>query len=432
MGKILMRSEQSPGTALKDAQSPDGLDKRVILIHVYECIWPPNCGVHMRIWQVINVLQILGLQVHVISSDGHIPKRVEWPEAARRHLSSIGVQLHLAPFHAGSIDFWLAATHHTWERRVLRQSYVLPSSRYFFRPQLERLWGQIIERERVDATIVNYAFWSRLTRISKSRGVWSAIEMIDLLTAHYRAARALNGSVSSGNGDADSYLEDELRCLAMADCVLAINPEEGANVRNRLKVPVIDLPFCMDLPTYSIGEAVTSELLVVGSDNEYNKRGLRQFIEGAWPAIKAARPGIRLTVCGRVGEDLENDPNITRLIRVPDLAPYYQGAKVVLLTAVAGAGIKIKAIEAFSHSSCILAHQHSVAGTPFCSGVHGETLENLIGAAPIVLRLLDEPERQALYRTNAGALFRKQYESGHGREILRKMLAEHLNVGPNR
>ena len=431
-GNILMRTEQSLDMALEGAQSANGLARRVILIHVYECIWPPDCGAHMRMWQVINALRALRIEVQIVSSHGPLPKRGLWPEDSRRHLQELGIPLHLSPFHVGSVDFWFAAAQHSWERRVLRRNVLRASSRYFVRPQLQRLWSQVIAREQICATLVNYAYWHRLSRIGRAMGVWSGLEMIDLLTEHYRAANPSNETATSDDAGIEAYFQDELRCLSAADCVLAINPEEAAKLRGRLRIPVIDLPYCMDEPRNAGAEVVESDLLVVGSYIEYNKRGLRQFIEGAWPTIKAARPGIRLIVCGRVGEDLAPDTNIVRLIRVPDLAPYYRGAKVVLLTSVAGAGIKIKTIEALSHSSCIVAHKHSVGGTPFRGGQHGEVMDDLGRAAPTVLQLLDAPEQRERLQRNAGALFRGQYESGRGREILKEIFGAQRNLESNR
>lgn len=400
------------------------LKGRRVLVHAYERIWPTDCGFHLRCWQVLETLQQLGAEVHILSAHGPRPERGCWGPESEEQLRRRGIQLHLVPFHPGSADFWCAAMWQIWMKRLLGHAVASPASLYYFRPQLERRWRGLLREGKFDATILNYAHWHRLARISRAAGVWCATEMHELLADHFVVREELASGQRPGQSEFERNFAEELQCLDTSDCVLAINAAEGDRVRPRLRANVVDLPFCLSEPAiHNESDRVPpTDILVVGSFIEHNKRGLRQFMEGAWPALKRARPDIRLTVCGRVGEDLAPDPNVTRHLRVPDLTPYYQSASVVLITTVAGAGIKIKTIEALAHGSCIVAHRHSVAGTPFVGGEHGELLDDLGAAAPVILRLLGDDSKRRAFQSRARKLFQSHFSMERSRAILGGLL----------
>jgi hypothetical protein len=403
-----------------------------LLIQVYERIAPRDCGAHQRIWQVIDACQALGAEVQLIASDGPRPARARWTPESKEILRQRGIKLHLAPFHAGTVDFWIAATAYLWVKRLRHQPMALPSGRYYLRPQLQALWRGVLRREKIDAAVLNFAYWQRLARLARQLGVPTAVDMIDLLADQLVATAESEQGRSLPPDYVKAFAADEERCLSASDCVLAINPLEGARLRSKLRVPVVDLPFCRpEAPPRDAGGNPT-DLLIVGSYIEHNKRGLRQFMEGAWPEIKQARPGVRLTVIGGVGEDLAPDPNVVRLGQVADLTPHYHGARIVLLTSVAGAGIKIKAIEALAHHTCILAHEHSVHGIRFEPGVHGEVVDHLGKSARPVLELLDDDARCSAYRRAARDLFAAEFDIRRGQEVLGQVLAGLIASSPRK
>lgn len=395
---------------------------RKVLIHIYERIWPPNCGVHLRVWQVIDAFQQQGIEVHVVSSHSPWSERGTWTIESRQYLEKRGVKLHLAPFHLGSLDFWLTAARNIWSKKLLQQRFFAPSSHYYLRPELQKLWRQVIKKEKPVLTYVNYAYWHRLATISRAQGVKSVIEMIDLLADQYVATVGESSRNDITKEKIVRMFADELECLSCGSYVVAINSEEGSRVRQQLNIPVIDVPFCLADMTPTCEVMPTADILVVGSAIEHNKLGLRQFIAGAWPTIKTNRPNVRLVVCGGVGECLAPDPNIVYQKRVPDLTPYYHNTRLVLLTSVAGAGIKIKAIEALAHGACIVAHKHSVQAIPFQDGRDGAVISDLSRAAPTILRLLARADECEMYRRRAKQLFLKHYQLEHGRKALACLL----------
>lgn len=395
---------------------------RRALVHVEAHIWPVDCGFHMRVWQLLDTLQALGYEVHLVSSQWRPGTRGYWTEAARQHLAERGIRLTLAPFGVGSLDFWLAAAINVLHKKIGGECFISPASKYYHRPQLEALWRQQLQAGPWHVVLVNYAHWHRLTRLARAAGIPTLMDMHDLMAEQYVSLwESLKGRRPSAERIARIHA-DELACMAGADTVLAINPAEKEQIQPQLQTRVANLPFCLPEPVVSSVKVAPADVLVVGSGTEHNRRGLRQFLATAWPAIRAAKPAATLVICGRVSEGLAPAPGVTAHLRVPDLSPYYQAASIVLLTTVSGSGIKIKTIEALAQGACLVAHQHSVHGIPFSAGQHGEVVADLGQAAPVILGLLDSPSRRHQYQVAAKALFREHFAARAGQARLAEII----------
>lgn len=398
----------------------DGLFRgRRVLVHVFERIWPVNSGFAVRIWQQLDTLQALGAEVHVLAMDtAFAAGRARWPAEATRYLEDRGLRVHLHKTHPGTPDFWWMAAWQVVCKKLGGIVWPPARSKYYWRPGLQRFWRRLLRQHSIDACLISYAYWHRLARVAAEEGVWSVLEMHELL-AHQLSARArLAGKRVPSDAETAAFQRDEMACLASADCVVAINETEAGIVRNSQARPVVYLPMCLPERKLPAHEAVPSDILVVGSFLEHNRRGLRQFLDGPWKRITAERPGTRLVVCGRVGEVVEPGEGIERHLDVPDLTPFYQGARVTLLVTVAGAGIKIKAIEALAHGCCIVAHQHSVAGIPFVNGTHGVVVGEMDAAATPILELLADDSRRARLAAGARDLFRRNFNLERSREVM--------------
>jgi glycosyltransferase involved in cell wall biosynthesis len=89
-------------------------------------------------------------------------------------------------------------------------------------------------------------------------------------------------------------------------------------------------------------------LLFVGSlQSEFNRGGVEWFVESCWPLVLAARPDARLILVGSGSLDIDGS-RITRLGAVDDLAPVYAQARCCIVPLLAGAGTRLKVIEAMA------------------------------------------------------------------------------------
>lgn len=88
-----------------------------------------------------------------------------------------------------------------------------------------------------------------------------------------------------------------------------------------------------------------------------NRDGLAHFIQNVWPAVRRIVGWARLEVAGTGSEHfarIANDANVVPLGFVPDLAPVYGGASVVLAPARSGGGSQLKVAEAWAHGRVVV------------------------------------------------------------------------------
>ena len=104
-----------------------------------------------------------------------------------------------------------------------------------------------------------------------------------------------------------------------------------------------------------------------------------------------------VTIVGDTG----GEPEVVRLgarpgVRlagfVPDVASYYRAADVVVVPLEAGAGTRIKLLEAFAHGVPVVASPAAVSGLAACHGVHLLVAEGPAAQAEATARLLLDDE----------------------------------------
>jgi hypothetical protein len=157
---------------------------------------------------------------------------------------------------------------------------------------------------------------------------------------------------------------EEASLLNRADLLIAIQPEEAADLRRLAPaLPVINVGVDFDMPGPVPPLATAPVILLIGSDNEINHKGLADFVRFAWPLVRRAVPDAQLRVVGAVGDDAEiSSPGISILGRIDDIGTAYAQARVVINPAVAGTGLKIKTVEALCHFRPIVLWPSGVEG----------------------------------------------------------------------
>ena len=158
--------------------------------------------------------------------------------------------------------------------------------------------------------------------------------------------------------------EDERHLLRDADVVIAIQPDEAKELLNLgITARVITVGVDMPDPPRVRRIADHPAVLVVGSDNQMNCKGLNDFLRFAWPTVLQAIPEAQLNVIGSVGKCLSGyERNVHQLGYVDDLDAAYEQARLVINPAVAGTGLKIKTLEALSQLRPIVLWPSGVDG----------------------------------------------------------------------
>ncbi len=196
-----------------------------------------------------------------------------------------------------------------------------------------------------DVILTEYIFMTRPLPLMRRESL-KVIDTIDVFsTKHDKVCQFGIEDSLALNADEEASL------LARADLVIAIQPEEAAELDRLVPdKPIVTVGVDFD-PINTGGASVPAPIvLVVGSDNALNVRGLRDFLRFAWPLVRREVPDAELRVVGAVGLQVEvDDPSVRIMGQVDDLTASYAEARVVINPAVAGTGLKIKTIEALSN-----------------------------------------------------------------------------------
>lgn len=234
----------------------------------------------------------------------------------------------------------------------------LELSRAFCPDILATMLRHIDARFSPDLVLAEYVFQTRVFPLLQP-GSCKVVDTIDVFSSKAEKVEAF------GVSDGLALTAEEERWLAQrADILLAIQPDEAALLRRLVpeaRVVSAGVDFLVNL---EIGQPPPDPvLLLVASGNPMNAAGLRDFFDFAWPAIRRRVPAAALRVIGAVGETLEEVPDgVSLLGRVPDLAPHYAAARLVINPAPAGTGLKIKTVEALSHLRPVVAWPAGVDG----------------------------------------------------------------------
>lgn len=240
-----------------------------------------------------------------------------------------------------------------------REQELLRIERTFCHDALIKVALHVIERLPRTVLLAEYIWMTRLLPLVAGR----ARSMVDTHDVYSTKADKV---LSFGVTDWALSDNEEAERLEKADLVLAIQDGERA-VMARLvpSTEVITVGVDFDLPQTPPPPADAKAILIVGSGNDINRMGIRDFLRFAWPSILARVPDARLIVAGRVGDAVEpGAPNVEVAGVVEDLAPLYARARLVINPAAAGTGLKIKTIEALSHGRAVVTWPNGFDGIP--------------------------------------------------------------------
>ena len=190
----------------------------------------------------------------------------------------------------------------------------------------------------------------------------------------------------------------EMTLLDKADAVIAIQAEEGREVRKSLPDKhVILAPMAVS----SVSEAARGEdgsILFVGSNTLPNIDGINWFLANVWPELLRRHPAAQLRIAGSCCRGLSNlPPNVTPLGQVESLDGPYRQAGIVISPLRLGSGLKIKLVEAFGHGKAIVATETTLQGIHDVAGhavVQANTAVEFIEA--LARLLYDETARSGL------------------------------------
>lgn len=217
----------------------------------------------------------------------------------------------------------------------------------------------------------------------------------------------------------------EARLCEAMDLVLAIQDDEAREMRDmapRARVEVV--PLGVDFPHRPARRPLQPPvvLLVGAYDRPPNRDGARRFVVEGWPRVRARVPAARLRIVGRSIPD-----DLAALARargaepvgfVPDLSVEHANASVMVIPLWAGAGVRVKLVEALAAELPVVSTPIGAEGLGLVPGRHHLEASTPIGLADGVVRLLEQPEQAAAMAAAA----RTFGEARFGRDAVQRRL----------
>jgi len=218
--------------------------------------------------------------------------------------------------------------------------------------------------------------------------------------AHARFARASRA------------LEQQL--LPEFSLVLAASDEDAARVRG-IAPQAATAVYPNALPWTDVPEVKLRNEIVFSGNFEYhpNIDGVAFLMREIWPAIRQARPDVRLRLVGRGDEHIRHlvrhDRSVEVTGRVEDALAEIAAAKVVIAPLRAGSGTRIKILEAWAAARPVVATPLAAEGLAAEHGRNCVIAENPAKFSTSVTNLLDCEEEMLRMGMRARRTFEHQY-----------------------
>ncbi len=146
-----------------------------------------------------------------------------------------------------------------------------------------------------------------------------------------------------------------------------------------------------------------------------NAQGIGWFAREGWPAVHAALPEARLTVIGKappleLSAEAEKLPNVKVTGYVDDLAPYLAATGVFIVPLLAGGGMRVKIVDAWTWQLPVVSTTIGAEGICYEDGENILIADKPLELAAAVTRVLQNPQlAERLARTG-----RRTAEAAYG------------------
>jgi polysaccharide biosynthesis protein PslH len=227
---------------------------------------------------------------------------------------------------------------------------------------------------------------------------------------------------------------EEKRCALKATLLLATSECDKARFERLMNIPdVAVVPNGVDVaefhPDGNPGQP--GEILFTGLMSYYpNQQAVHWFLDSIFPKIRQALPSARVTIAGA------DPPRWLLALRsaevrvtgaVPDVRPYFQRARVVIVPLMIGGGTRVKILEAQAMARPVVSTSLGAEGLEVTSSSIA-LADDADTFASSVVRLLTDASRALHMATEGRRLVEKTYAWDRIGDKLAAILAERLGL----
>jgi glycosyltransferase involved in cell wall biosynthesis len=283
---------------------------------------------------------------------------------------------------------------------------------------------EILSRQSVAAVIASYANLAPLAGLARERGVLGIVDTLDVM--HLRAATLREQRIQPTGLLVPR--EVEARWLSQADFVVAIQEREAATLAGMVgRERVLVIEHAVRVPrSFDPAPAREPALVLLGSNNRPNQHGLFWFLEHVWPLVLRDVPDAELLVFGPLSRTPAcAGPRVRAEGEVDEPAAAYARARAVINPVRAGAGLKIKTVEALSFSRALVTTTPGAEGLEAAAGEAFLMADEPAAFARACASLLVDPAAALALGTRAGAFARARFAPEEVYKRLIALIREH-------
>ena len=279
-------------------------------------------------------------------------------------------------------------------------------------PGMKRKFKEILSKKQYDFILFSYVHWANLIETTVQLPGKLILDLSDFITLNLF-------DMCEGKIDTAALLEEEIRRVGLFGKVMCISAEEmwffSQSVRDS---EFFYIPFFMKKKKKPAAGRKKFDILFVGSDNSFNKKGMKWFFEKVFSLLP---PSVRILIVGRIASFVPEKENVTCIPFAPDLDDIYNNVKIAVCPLLGGTGIKIKVIEALSFDLPVVSTTKGVVGFP--SKLHNGCMiaDTAAEFAAHISGLLQDKKLYKEYGKLAGNYFMENFEESAVHEQLDKI-----------
>lgn len=200
-------------------------------------------------------------------------------------------------------------------------------------------------------------------------------------------------------------------CLDFFDTVFSVSARDAA----MLPGPTVVVDNGVDIGRYEPSPVPKEPRIGLIGTLGYlpNLDGARWFVNEVLPRIRSAVPDAQLDLVGRLPLPevmaLAQPPAITVIPDVPDIRPYYERTRVVIVPLRMGTGTRLKALEGMAASRPVVGTSVGLAGLDIEAGKHALVADDPEELANQVIRVLTDDDLAARLARAGRALVTERY-----------------------
>lgn len=277
-----------------------------------------------------------------------------------------------------------------------------------FRKAVETLFREVDP----DVAFVNYA------KLAKAvPAAFSGLRVLDTHDVQHLLEESLAKSGKEQEFSLIKLKAREKSLLSQFDRLVAINRNEHAYLKDFLhpaRKPIYTVPAFQAAENMVLGtEELKYDFLFVGSIATFNRDGFLKFEKEVLTALDERFPEMKVALVGSVC-DTDAVKNLRkkylhRLGYVDDLSTIYDQSKIVVVPIMAGAGMKIKLVEALAHGKAIVSTSSGADGVDIENGVSGFITDDWSEFRDYCERLLVDREVRQNIESGALELYLKNH-----------------------